>query len=251
MANVIQNKTDNEVLRCLIVDDEPVAIDGLVHYASKLDFMEVIQTCSSAIEAEEILKTEKVDLMFLDINMPLLTGIEFLETLTNAPLTILTTAYSEYALDGFRLNVVDYLLKPIGFKRFFQAVSRAKDVFKSQLLLEDRVGEHTLSNLYVRQGDTFTHIFWEDILYIESMQNYVRIYFKEKVLTIHQTMNSLEQMLPNNAFFRIHRSYLVNVNYISSVSGNRIFIGGKELPVSAAKRDEFYNIVVYRNLISK
>lgn len=250
MANLIHNKIEGNKLRCLIVDDEPIAIDGLAYYVSKLDFLDIIQTCSSAIEADNILRNNKIDLMFLDINMPNLSGIDFLENLNDAPLTILTTAYSEYALDGYRLNVVDYLLKPIGFKRFFQAVSKAKDIFKSQLLLEDNE-EHIQSNLYVRQGDAFTHILWKDILYVEGMQNYVRLHFNDKSLTVHQTMISLEQMLPGNIFFRIHRSYIVNVNHIDSVSGNRIFINDKELPISVAKRDNFYSTVVYNNLISK
>lgn len=250
MANLIQNKAEKELLKCLIVDDEPIAIDGLAYYINKLDFIEVVKICSSAIEAEEILKTNKIDLMFLDINMPHLSGIEFLETLKNAPLTILTTAYSEYALDGYRLNVVDYLLKPIGFQRFFQAVSKAKDIFRSQLLLQQSE-QQLQSNLFVRQENNFTHISWEDILYIQGMQNYARLHFKDKTLTIHQTMISLEQMLPKNFFFRIHRSFIVNISHIDSVTGNRLFINGKELPVSVARRDELYTNIVYKNLISK
>lgn len=250
MENLIQQKGEVGKLRCLIVDDEPVAVDGLVYYISKLDFIEVVRTCSSAIEAEEILRTDTIDLMFLDINMPQLTGIEFLETLEQPPLTILTTAYSEYALDGYRLNVVDYLLKPVGFQRFFQAVSKAKDIFASRLLLR-KSSRPVASSLFVRQGDRFIHISWEDILYIEGMQNYAKLHFKDKTLTIHQTMISLEEMLPEDFFFRTHRSYLVNISHIESVSGNRLFVNGNELPIAAAKRDKLYQHVVFRNLISK
>lgn len=250
MANLIQNRVGERKLRCLIVDDEPIAVDGLVHYISKLDFMEVIRTCSSALEAEAVLRTDPIDLMFLDINMPQLTGIEFLETLKQSPLTILTTAYSEYALEGYRLNVVDYLLKPIGFQRFFQAVSKAKEMFDSRLLLQQSQGP-VASNLFVRQGDRFIHISWEDILYIEGMQNYAKLHFKDKTLTIHQTMISLEEMLPQDFFFRIHRSYLVNVSHIGSVAGNRLFVDGNELPIAAAKKEKLYQHVVFRNLISK
>lgn len=245
--------TDNiaeKKLKCLIVDDEPVAIDGLMHYVAKFDFLEVVQTCFSAIEAEKILKTTEIDLMFLDINMPYLSGLDFLETIKEPPLTILTTAYSEHALEGYRLNVVDYLLKPVGFQRFFQAVSKARDVFKSRLLLEHKE-DSVESNLYIRQGDSFNRILWKDILYIEGMQNYVRLHFNDKSMTIHQTMTSLEKILPCNIFLRIHRSYIVNVNCIDSVSGNRVFINEKELPISTAKRDDFYNNVIYNNLISK
>lgn len=250
MANIITNNIGEKKLKCLIVDDEPIAIDGLMHYVAKLDFLEVVQTCFSAIEAGKVLKTVEIDLMFLDINMPYLSGLDFLETITEPPLTILTTAYSEYALEGYRLNVVDYLLKPVGFQRFFQAASKAKEIFRSRLLLEHK--EETIeANLYIRQGDSFKRILWKDILYIEGMQNYVRLHFNDKSMIVHQTMTSLEQMLPCKTFLRIHRSYIVNVNCIDSVSGNRVFINGKELPVSTAKREIFYNNFVYNNLISK
>lgn len=250
MANLIQNKIEAAPLKCLIVDDEPVAIEGLAHYIGKLDFIETAATCSSAIEAEKILSTEMIDLMFLDINMPHLSGIEFLETLEKPPLTILTTAYSEYALDGYRLNVVDYLLKPIGFQRFFQATSKAKEVFRSRLLLQQS-GQPLQSSLFVRQDDRFIHLSWKDILYIEGMQNYARLHLKDKTLTIHQTMISLEEMLPKSVFFRIHRSFIVNVSCIDSVAGNRLFINGNELPISAARKETLYTHVVYKNLISK
>lgn len=250
MANIVISNNKLKKLRCLIIDDEPVAIDGLIHYVTKLDFLEVTQSCFSAIDAEKVLKTTEIDLMFLDINMPYLSGLDFLENIKEPPLTILTTAYSEHALEGYRLNVVDYLLKPIGFQRFFQAVSKAREVLNSRLLLENK--EETIEpNLYVRQGDSFIRILWKDILYIEGMQNYVRLHFRDKSLIVHQTMASLEQMFPENTFFRIHRSYIVNVNCIDSVSGNRIFINGKELPISTAKRDKFYSKAVYNNLISK
>lgn len=250
MANIVTGNNEVKKLKCLIIDDEPVAIDGLIHYIAKLEFLEVTHSCFSAMDAEKALKTTEIDLMFLDINMPYLSGLDFLETIKEPPLTILTTAYSEYALEGYRLNVVDYLLKPIGFQRFFQAVSKAREVFNSRLLLENKE-KMIEQNLYVRQGDNFNRILWKDILYIEGMQNYVRLHFKDKSMIVHQTMISLEQMLPDNTFFRIHRSYIVNVNYIDSVSGNRIFINDKELPLSTAKRDVFYSNVVYNRLISK
>ena len=141
-------------------------------------------------------------------------------------------------------------MKPIGFQRFFQAVSKARDLFFSQLVLRSEHDE-TASSMYVRQGDAFQRIVWRDILYAEGMQNYVRLYFKDKVLTIHQTMTSLEEMLPKESFFRIHRSFLINLSHIDSISGGRLFINGKELPVSKQRREELLSTVVYKNLISK
>lgn len=250
MADIISKQTDGRALKCLIVDDEPIAIEGIVNYINRMDFLEVEDSCSSAIEAAEILKKKEIDLMFLDINMPYLSGLEFLESLEKAPMTILTTAYSEYALEGYRLHVVDYLLKPIAFQRFFQAASKAQKLFQSQILLQSN-GEDSKSNMYIRQGDSFDRIAWQDILYVEGMQNYLKLHFKDKTLVIHQTMTSLEEILPKDTFFRIHRSFLLNISYIDSISGGRIFINGKELPISKQRKDELLNTVVYKNLLSK
>ncbi len=242
------NKTS--VLRCLVVDDESFAIQGVVALISKLNFLELADTCSSAIEAGEILRQKEIDLMFLDINMPDLTGLEFLESLEKAPLTILTTAYSEYAMDGFRLNVVDYLLKPIGFQRFFQAAQKAMEIFMSRISLQKNEAGLP-SDMYIRQGDSFIKIVWEEILYVEIMQNYLKLYFKDKSFVIHQTMSSLEDMLPKEAFFRIHKAFLVNVAHIELVSGGRIFVNGKELPLSKHRKDDLFNTVILKKLISK
>lgn len=250
MAEIVIKQSENRPLRCLIVDDESVAIQGIVYYIDKLEFLEVAATCSSALEAAKVLKEKEIDVMFLDINMPHLSGIDFLESLEKAPLTILTTAYSEYALEGYRLNVVDYLLKPIAFNRFFQACTKVQEIFQSRIIIQKREKESS-SDMYVRQNDAFVRILWEDILYIEGMQNYLKLYFKERVLVIHQTMTSLEDMLPKEFFFKIHRSFLVNITHIDSITGGRIFIDGKELPIALKRKDELLKTVVYKNLISK
>jgi len=237
-------------LKCLVVDDEPMAIEGIINYIGKVDFLEMTAQSTSAIAATEILKTREIDLMFLDINMPTLTGLELLESLDKAPLTIFTTAYSEYALDGFRLNVVDYLMKPIPFRRFFQASQKALEMFQSRLLLA-MGGETPVTDMYIRQGDSFLRIVCEDILFVESMQNYLKLHFADKSFIIHQTMSSLEETLPKDSFFRVHKSYLVNVSHITSICGGRIFVGDKELPLSRHRREELMNTVVYGRLISK
>lgn len=242
--------SSSPVLRCLITDDEPIAIRGIINYINQLDFLTVTATCPSAPEAAKILKNEDIDLMFLDINMPHLSGLEFLESLETAPMTIFTTAYSEYALEGYRLNVIDYLLKPIAFNRFFQAVTKAQNIFGSRIVSPPGQTE-TDSVFYVRQDDTFQKIESENILYAESMQNYLKLHFKDTTIVIHQTMSSLEEMLPKDLFFRIHRSFLINLSHIDRVSKNRLFIHGKELPISSAKKEEFLNHVVYKKLLSK
>ncbi|MDH6306382.1 DNA-binding LytR/AlgR family response regulator [Parabacteroides sp. PF5-5] len=250
MTNIVSKQTEESLLRCLIVDDESVAIKGIVNYIQRIDFLEVADTCTSALQAASILKKKEIDLMFLDINMPHLSGLDFLESLEKAPLTIITTAYSEYALEGYRLNVVDYLLKPFSFQRFFQAVTKAQEVFKSTISIKQDEKSAT-SDLYVRQADAFRKISREDILYVEGMQNYLKLYLKGEVIVIHQTMISLEEMLPKNMFFRIHRSFLVNLSHIDTISGGRIIIAGKELPLASARKDELLKTVVYKKLISK
>ena len=250
MTNASAPTTPSVILRCMVIDDEPIAVRGIENYINKFDFLTVVATCSSALEAAEILKKEKIDLMFLDINMPNLSGLEFLESLETAPMTIFTTAYSEYALEGYRLNVVDYLLKPIAFTRFFQAVTKAQNRFNLHLLPPGNKAE-TDSIFYVRQGDSFQKIISKDILYVESMQNYLKLHFKDTTLIIHQTMASLEEILPRTSFFRIHRSFLINLSCVDTISKNRLFIQGKELPISPVKKEELLNHVVYKKLLSK
>lgn len=250
MAKILSKQTMNKPLRCLIVDDEPIAIRGVVNFINQLDFLEVADTCTSAINAIEILKVKDIDLMFLDINMPMLSGLEFLASLDKSPLTILTTAYSEHALEGFRLNVVDYLMKPLEFQRFFQAVNKALNLFQSRIELQNNK-EGSDTDMYIRQGDTFQRIIWEDILFVEGMQNYLKLHFKDKIFIIHQTMISLEEMLPKDFFYRIHQSYLINTRKIDAISGGRVFIDGKQLPISRYRKEDLLKKVVYIKLISK
>jgi len=237
-------------IKCLIIDDEPLARFHLKELAGQIDFLSVEGTCATALEADAKVKESEIDLLFLDINMPYLTGLEFLEQLENPPLCILTTAYSEYALEGFRLQVVDYLLKPIAFNRFYQAVNKAQQ----QFIISEKLKKNTHLDdpfLYVRQSDSFIKVSWVDILYIESMQNYTKLHFKDKSLVIHQTMKAIEESLPSDHFFRIHKSYLINITHIDMISGGRLFINKIELPISRTRKEELLNQVVYKKLISK
>ncbi len=167
-----------------------------------------------------------------------------------APLTIFTTAYSEYALEGFRLNVVDYLLKPFSFQRFFQATQKAKELFESRLLIKKNEADK-MEDMYIRQGDSFQRIHWDNILFVEAMQNYLKLHFREKTFVIHQTMGSLEEMLPKDQFYRVHNSFLINTNYIESISGGRLFINSHEIPIARHRKEAFLKAIVYKNLISK
>lgn len=250
MTYILSKQPDNMKLKCLIVDDEENAIDGIMDFLNDAGSFEVIDTCLSALEAIDVLKREEIDLMFLDINMPRLTGLELLETLQNPPLTILTTAYSEFALEGYRLNVVDYLLKPYTFQRFIQATQKALDLYKSRLLIEKN-GVSKTEDVYVRQGDSFLRINLEDILFVEAMQNYQKLHLRDKIFIIHQTMTSLEEMLPKESFFRIHNSYLINICQIDKINNGRLFINENELPISRHRKEDLLKAVVYNKLISK
>jgi DNA-binding LytR/AlgR family response regulator len=164
------------------------------------------------------------------------------------PLVIITTAYSEYALDGFRLHVVDYLLKPYSFGRFVQATDKALELFRLRLSADNDIAE---KDMYIRQGDSFVRINHEDIVLVEAMQNYLKIHMAEKTYTIHQTMVSMEESLPKDRFYRVHNSFIVNVGCIEQISGGKLMVGGKEIPLSKHRKEDFLHSVVYKNLISK
>lgn len=251
MAEIISHQTENIPLKCLVVDDEPMAREGMADLISKVEFLNLTGTCASAMEAKEFIDRNQVDLLFLDINMPYLSGLEFLESLDNAPLTVLTTAYPQYAMDGYRFQVVDYLLKPIGFKRFYQAAINAQQTYRLHELAQKEGKSKKQSVLYVKQGDAYQRIVWEDILYIEGMQNYVKIHFQGETKIILQTITSLEGMLSKDDFFRVHKSYLVNINHIDSIEGGRIYIGKHELPISRHRKNDLLNTVVFKSLLNK
>lgn len=237
-------------MKCIIVDDEPMLRQHIAEMTEQIDFLDLVETFPSALAATSRLQQGDIDLIFLDINMPYLNGIDFLDSLENPPLCIFITAYSEYALEGFRLQAVDYLLKPIIFQRFYQASTKAYQLFvqRNKPLQEISPNDNML---FVRQGDAFVKISWTDILYAESMQNYTKLHFKERTITIHQTMLALEEALPSNHFFRIHKSYLVNVNHIDIITGGRVYIQEQELPISRTKREELLQNVVFKKLLSR
>lgn len=237
------------MIRCLVVDDEPLARHSIIDFIEKVDFLEVVGSCASALEASEYVQSGQVDLLFLDINMPYLSGLEFLDSLERPPMAIFTTAYSEHALEGYRLQIVDYLLKPITFQRFYQASLKAQQLFSLTASAKQPVPVDPF--LYIRQGEGFQKISWTDILYIEGMQNYAKLHFKNQVLIIHQTMISLEETLPKEKFFRIHKSFLVNIDHIDSIAGGRLSINGQQLPISRTRREALLKEVVYKNLLSR
>ncbi len=240
------------MLNAIIVDDEPLAQDVLETFVQRIpDTINLLGKCGNAIEAQEMLKKGDVDLMFLDIQMPQLTGIDFLKSIENPPLVIFTTAYSEYALEGFELNAVDYMLKPISFDRFMKAVNRAVELHdlqtkRDEIPTRDEV-EVQKDFIFVKSDKKLVRVKYEDIIYIEGLKDYVIIRMDTgRVITL-QTMKSLDEKLPSKIFKRIHRSYIVNLDKIHSIMGNMIEVPEKKeikhLPIGKNYREELLKII--------
>lgn len=219
-------------MRCLIIDDEPVARDILRIYINDTPSLFLSGECESALAALEFLKESSVDLLFLDVNMPRLSGISFLKSISDPPKVILTTAYSEYALEGFELDVVDYLLKPFSFERFLKAVNKVS-------LKESNAGKDP-AIVIKADGKTY-RIQTNDILFVESMGDYLTLHTTDQKLTFYKTMKSFAEELPSASFIRVHKSYLIALNKIDYLEGNLIFIHGHEIPIGNAYKEEFLN----------
>jgi len=238
------------MINVIIVDDEPLAQDVLETYIEKIPELHLVQKCSNAFEANDALKNNNIDLMFLDIQMPQLTGIDFLKTLAKPPLVIFTTAYSNYAIEGFELNALDYLLKPISMERFMKAVNKA--VEQLDLQNREKPGEVAATEerpdfIFVKADKKLVKVNFEDVIYIEGLKDYVIIRAdKGRIITL-QTMKSLEDKLPSTQFKRIHRSYIVNISKITAIVGNMVEVieknVAKHLPVGKNYRDELLEII--------
>lgn len=216
-------------VRCLIVDDEPLALTLMKAHIEQVPQLELVGTCQNALAAFEILKTEKVDLLFLDIQMPVLTGIEFVKSLQEPPAVIFTTAHREYALEGYELNVVDYLLKPIAFIRFFKAINKYLDS-RSQQIPSSPKTEEPPKYIFVNVNKKNLRLAFADILYVESLKDYLRIVSKSQSVVTKGTISAFEQSLPDH-FCRVHRSYIVNLEEITAYTQQDIEIGEKEIPI--------------------
>ena len=239
------------MLKVIIVDDEPLALDVLETYISQMPQLELVQRCANALEANEALKTHQIDLMFLDIQMLQLTGVDFVKTLSHPPMVIFTTAYPNYAIQGFDLNALDYLLKPISLDRFMKAVNKALE--QAELSQHEHAAavptafNDGLDFFFVKADKKLMKVNFDDILYIEGLKDYVIIRLVAgRVITL-QTMKSLEQRLPGNKFKRIHRSYIVGLDKIMAIEGNMVEVQEKDrpklLPIGKNYRDELLVLI--------
>ena len=221
-------------IRCLIIDDEPLAVRLVNAYCQQLPELEVVGTCSSAIEAYRVLRQQRVDLLFLDIKMPQMLGTDFIRGLTNPPKVILITAYRKYALDGYELDIIDYVLKPLSFSRFIKAVAKAGRVLSVEGEVrkpaEDK--EQKDAFLYFRIDKEMIKVQLNDILFIESCKEYVKLYLQDKrPLLVKQSISSLEKLLSPHRFLRVHRSYMVTIERVQSYSATHLRIQDINIPI--------------------
>ncbi|MCX6269596.1 MAG: LytTR family DNA-binding domain-containing protein [Bacteroidetes bacterium] len=235
------------MIRCLAVDDEMLALDLLEDNIRKVPFLELVKTCRSAMEAMEVLGSQPIDLLFLDIRMPDISGIQLLRSLSHKPLVIFTTAFSTYATDGFDLDVIDYLLKPYPFERFLKAVNKVHEYMD----LRDRAASQTGAReivaspnfLFVKADYKLYKIDLKDILYIEGLKDYVKIYTGENPIVTQTSLKLLEEKLPSHDFIRVHRSFIVAFSKIDFIQKHMLTIGKKEIPVSEHYRDQLFKFI--------
>ncbi|MCI0750609.1 MAG: LytTR family DNA-binding domain-containing protein [Flammeovirgaceae bacterium] len=224
-------------IQTIVVEDEPLAQEGLLNYAKQVEFLSVVKVCEDALEANQVLSKHKVDLMFLDIQMPKITGIDFLRSLKNPPMVIMTTAYPNFALQGYELDVIDYLVKPFPFDRFLKAVNKANDFYQIRNRgAETNVGKQNY--FFVKCDYRYEKIRFDEVVYVEGMENYIVIYTHTKKFMTLLKMKTIEDTLPPNDFIRIHKSFIVSIAAITSVDGNEVIAGGKRLPVSRERKKE-------------
>lgn len=235
------------MIRAVIIDDEPLAREGLANYVREVDFLDLVGVCEHPLELMELMDRETVDLIFLDIQMPKMSGIDFLKISKDPPMVILTTAYPSYALEGFRLNVLDYLLKPITFDRFLQAATKAKAQFK---LLQQESADRKVEDdhFFVKCNQKYEKIFFDDILYIQGMQNYVSIHTSKGKYMALLTLKDILNKLDGKAFMRVHKSYIIATSKIESVESHELIINSIPIPVSRNYRDELLERVVEKKL---
>ncbi|MBL7731868.1 MAG: response regulator transcription factor [Chitinophagaceae bacterium] len=223
-------------INCLIIDDEPLARKGLKEYVADVDFLQLAGEFDTPLKAAELISRGDVQLLFLDIEMPRITGLEFFRTLQQPPPVIFTTAYPQYALEGFEVNALDYLVKPISFDRFLKAALKAKEYYEVR---EKNVVEAAPSDFFFIKADSkLVKIFYDEILFIEALQNYVTIHTTDKKYMTYLTFRSVEEYLPAEQFIKVHKSYIVAASKIDSIEGNDILVGQRHIPVSRSQKDE-------------
>lgn len=239
--------------KCLIVDDEPLARDLIRGHVEKLENFEIVAECSDAMKALNVLREKQVDLIFMDIQMPQITGTEFLKTLKHPPKVIITTAYREYALEGFELDVVDYLLKPITFERFLKSVNKYYQLSQDDVQVISNATSEKLpeeSFIYIKENKKVIKIYLSEIKYIEGLSEYVQIFTEKRKIISKISMSQMEEKLPSDSFLRIHKSFIVSIGKIEAFTANTIEIQGKELPIGRSFKNAVLNALNFAGTVA-
>lgn len=229
-------------ITCIITDDEPFARKGLQGYVEKIGFLDLKGVCEDAIQLSNLMQSRDagIDLLFLDIQMPHITGIEFIKALSKPPKVIFTTAFEQYALQGFELDVIDYLLKPISYERFLKATWKARDYFA----LREEKGNSPIPYFFAKSNGKLEKIIFDEILFIEGMENYAAIHLENKKIIIHTTIKALFEKLPAGQFIQTHKSYIAAINKVDSIEGNTLHIQKHQVPISKYMREEVLGQIV-------
>jgi len=239
----------NSKLNCLIVDDEPVARKGMEEYVREVPFLNLVAKCDTALKAQPYIQDGSVDLLLLDIQMPRLSGIDFLKTIKDPPMVIFTTAFSEYALEGYSLDVIDYLMKPVAFDRFLKAVQKAKDFFEMKHQHKTSASE---GFFFIKCDSKYERILFDDVQFVEALQNYVVVNTQEKKYITYLTLTSVEEQLPADRFMKIHKSFLINLQKIKSIEGTEVVLQkGAKIPLSRNLKEEVMNRILGNNLLKR
>ena len=236
--------------KCLIVDDETLARELISTYISRIDFLEEVASCSNAVDALSHLRTQKIDILFLDIEMPEINGLELAKSLITKPAIILTTAYSEYAIEGYDIGITDYLLKPIQYDRFFRAITK---VVENNEVISDAVSKAIKEQekeeyFFVKSNNKFVSIKYNDLFYIEALQKYIRLHCRDSRIVTLMSLSKIESLLPKSNFARIHRSFIVNIDKIDSIEGNLLTLQGDQLMISKGQKESFMQAIKEKGL---
>jgi DNA-binding LytR/AlgR family response regulator len=237
-------------LTCIVVDDEPVARKVMKEYIDDIPFLELKGMAENPVKAMDLLQNNVIDLMFLDINMPRMTGMEFLRSSSQLPITVITTAYAEYAVEGFELNALDYLVKPISFERFLKAANKAKD-FYGLKMQDTQISSFDENHFFVKSGGKIEKIYYEELLYVEAMMNYVYLHTASRKLIVYLTVKGIMEQLPASLFIKVHKSFIVNITKIKTIHDNQLNIGAIDIPVSQALYDNVIKAIVKDKMIKR
>jgi DNA-binding LytR/AlgR family response regulator len=238
-------------MNCIIVDDEPGARKLLEEYIGDIDFLQLVGKAENPLKANALLSSQPIDLLFLDVNMPKMSGIEFLRSLPSMPPTILTTAYTEYAIEGFELDVLDYLVKPISFERFLKACNKARDYHASRQIAASGDSPVTAGHFFVKCDGKIEKVQYEELVFVEAMLNYIVLHTDTRKLIVHLTMKAITEQLPSRLFLKIHKSTIINVDKIKSIDGNEVNLGKCKVVISQSLQDSVIKEIIRDRMLKR